>query len=161
MRDGGDLAVDVRDLAFFDPPSLVIEDGGNAHLRWCRYGDRVLLCKQFTEKHLAAVDAEALRRLIRWRLDLPADERERLDEFTAWPLATVTEHSVLIGVLVPPADERFFSIRRNGRRTPRDLFELPGAGAGGPVEAGTLIVLGRLVEAVRRLHGHGVVVNEL
>jgi hypothetical protein len=161
MRDPGDIWVDARDLTFFDPPGLAIESGGNAHLRWCHHEGRVRLFKQFTENHLAAVDAGALAQLIRWRRDLPGRDRDRLDDIAAWPLAAVREHNVLVGVLVPAAGDRFFSMRRNGSRTPRDLFELTGAGDGSPAPAGTLIVLGRFIQAVRRLHAHGVVVNDL
>lgn len=142
---------------------VLIEDGGNAVIDWCRYGEDVYLFKRFREEHRNVVDEAALVRLVLWRRSLPPDRRSRLDTFTAWPRYVVRDGDGRVaGVLIPAAGHRFFRATWDGRLTPRGLYVLLGVGGrpGVPVPE-RIRVLARLIGAVRWLHRCGVVVNDL
>jgi hypothetical protein len=157
-----DDRLDASRLAFFDAAGVVIENGGNAELRWCRHQGVDHLFKQFSPEHRAVVNERNLLRLVRWRRDLPAAVRERLDALTAWPRAAVQLDGALAGVLITAAGPRYFTRRRDGNRTPRALTDLIGAGSpGARVPPETFTVLGRLILAVRWLHAHQVIIDDL
>jgi hypothetical protein len=153
--------VGLDELQIFEPRGIRIDPGGNAVLHSCRHAGREYLFKRFTREHLGDVDDDALLRLVRWRIDLPAADRAQLDEITAWPRYAVRLGDRLIGVLIPAAEVRFLARSRNGTQVPRGLVELPGAGQDGRVPESSFAVLGRLIAAVRWLHRHNVVVNDL
>ena len=154
--------VDRRELRMVIEPSIRIHAGGNARLAFCRYAGQLYLFKDFRPEHRAEVDGSALRRLVDWRAALPPSERDELDSFAAWPRHVVGSGDLIEGVLVPFAEERFLAPAGHALLVPRVLTELDGADEPGrPAPAATVIVLGRLITAVRRLHRHRVLVNDL
>lgn len=153
--------IKIDQLEIFQPHGIRIDPGGNAELHYCRYDGAEYLFKQFTREHRAGMDEAALRRLILWRQRLPAAEQVRLDRLTAWPRHAVRDGDGLAGVLIPVAADRFLTRTRTGLLVPRAVLALDGAGLGRAAPAVTIVVLGRLIEAVRFLHRQNVVVNDL
>jgi len=154
--------VDPRELTIVVEPAIRIHEGGNARLVFCRYAGEPYLFKHFRAEHRTEIDGSALQRLVEWRTALSPADRAELDGFAAWPRRVVGSGRLIEGVLVPFAPERFLAPAGPGLLVPRSLTELDGAGEpGGRAPAATLVVVGRLITAVRRLHRHGVVVNDL
>ncbi|MFC4145119.1 hypothetical protein ACFO0M_02515 [Micromonospora mangrovi] len=158
-----DIRVPQAELRRLVDEDVLIEDGGNAVIYWCEYRQQRYLYKRFREEHRTAVDEAALVRLVRWRRALSPASRTELDQLAAWPRHVVyTDTGQLGGVLMPAAGPRYFRPVRDGRRTPRGLYELIGSPnrPGAPL-AVRVSVLGRLIKVVRWLHRQGVVVNDL
>ncbi|WP_043619863.1 hypothetical protein [Nonomuraea candida] len=162
---------------------VVAEDGGGYHLRpggqasglaLCQVpGVRGrFLCKRYDQETLAGLDEDALLAMVRWRRDLPGQDRRTLDRRCAWPIAAVRgEGGRVVGILVRPAPERMFAGLRD-RLTPRHLDELTRS----PERVRALkehydtryyeppyklAVLGRLLATMQWLHEHGYVVGDL
>jgi hypothetical protein len=154
--------VDRSELEFVTVPGIRIHEGGNARLYFCRYAGEPYLFKDFRPEHRAEVDGPALFRLVDWRTALPPAERGELDRFAAWPRHVVGSGDLIEGVLIPFAEERFLAVAGPALLGPRGLTELDGAEEPGlPAPPATVVVLGRLITAVRRLHRHGILINDL
>ncbi|MEV0129412.1 hypothetical protein AB0H83_13275 [Dactylosporangium sp. NPDC050688] len=141
--------------------------GGNSSLHSCRLRGRPLLFKEYSPEHLKRVNATALGLLVGWRESLPADDRARLDQATAWPRHRVTdEHGRLHGVLMPAAPARFIGRLSWNRPAPRTIGGLTRRSELGIVRAGATpavkrMAIGRAAEAVLWLHRREVIVNDL
>ncbi|NJP94084.1 hypothetical protein HCN51_32400 [Nonomuraea sp. FMUSA5-5] len=140
-----------------------------------------LLFKRYDEETLAGLDEDALLAMVRWRRELPRQDRAALDRRCAWPVAAVRSSTGsdaaphgdgrIVGILIRPAPEQMFVGLRD-RMVPRHLDEL--TRSPDRVEAlreqyGTryyeppykLAVLGRLLSTVQWLHERGYVVGDL
>ncbi|MGW4795274.1 hypothetical protein ACWEPC_22965 [Nonomuraea sp. NPDC004297] len=128
------------------------------------------LFKRYDEETLAGLDEDALLAMVRWRRELPRQDRTRLDRLCAWPVAAVRGDRIS-GILIRPAPEPMFAELRT-RLVPRHLDELTRSPE--RVDAlrehyGTryyeppykLAVLGQLLATVQWLHEQGYVVGDL
>jgi hypothetical protein len=96
-------------------------EGGSATIHRCETVDgKPVVLKRYRVEVLKDLDADALRHLIGWRAQLPVDDRERLMQMCAWPLAAVIDGGAVIGVLMSEAPTKFF-LRRNGGLVPCHL----------------------------------------
>jgi hypothetical protein len=158
----GTGGIEQGELEWVAGGDTVIENGGNAHLRRCRYQGGDFLLKQFTPEYLRVVDESALAALVGWRDGLPALLRAELDQLAAWPRAVVRHDGALCGVLIPFAGDAFLRRDSLGRRTPRSVYDL---GASRTRRAANLDeklrTLGHCVAALLWMHRHGVVVNDV
>lgn len=157
-----------------------LRDGGQTEgLRLCVAPDlETYLFKRYNADTAADVNVPRLLDLIRWRRELPADERAELDARCAWPIAAVGDPDRVEGILVRLADPGMFERRVSPTgavtETPRHLDEL----TRGPERARRiaerygvarayyeppykLAVLGELLGTVTWLHRHGYAVGDL
>lgn len=128
------------------------------------------LFKRYNDETLAGLDEDALLAMVRWRHELPRQERAILDRLCAWPIAAVG-HDRVTGILIKPAPEQMF-VKLRTHLVPRHLDELtrsPERVSALRDHYGTryyeppykLAVLGELLATVQWLHEHGYVVGDL
>jgi len=79
--------------------------GATASVEEVADADPALVLKRFFRPEI--VDADALRRLVRWRLELSELERRQLDHLATWPLATVEEDGGVLGFLMQRVAREF------------------------------------------------------
>lgn len=173
------MIVRVGELTFTgDGP--VLRDGGQTDgLRLCIAPDqRTYLFKRYKSETADEVRVPALHSMIRWRRELPDEERAVLDERCAWPIAVVGTPARAEGILIRLAERSMFEQRTSGSgemtETPRHLDELTRS----PDRARRiaqryevkkayyeppykLAVLGELLDTVTWLHQHGYAVGDL
>jgi hypothetical protein len=92
--------------------------GATAAIEEVKHGDLELVVKRFFRPE--TVDAEALRSLVRWRLELSEIERRQLDRLATWPLATIDNSGRLVGFLmhrVPSEFAQTVRVPSGGQRT--------------------------------------------
>ncbi|MEV0997090.1 hypothetical protein [Nonomuraea sp. NPDC050202] len=156
-----------------DADGYYLRPGGQARsLEPCEVGGVPgrFLFKRYDEETLAGLDEDALLAMVRWRRELPRQDRAALDRRCAWPIAAVGRDRIT-GILIRPAPEQMF-VELRDRRVPRHLDELTRSPE--RVDAlrdhyGTryyeppykLAVLGRLLSTVQWLHEQGYVVGDL
>lgn len=142
-------------------------NGGNSTMSTCTYAATRYVFKEYSEEFRSVVDQNALGRLIRWRDTLPDEDRKHLDRIAAWPRYRIRHNSVLLGVLLPFAPERFFhQTYPDGQYLPNVIANLvrrttsesviPGA----PVHVKTS-ALGNAADVLLWFHRQGVLVNDL
>lgn len=113
------MTVDVDELTELDRVAL----GGTASVWRCLHVGRRRLYKKFDENYRRGLNGTALEELVRFPQSLPEDDRARLLELCAWPLAVVTKGGDIAGILMEPADRDFETSRRD-RMEPRHLTAL-------------------------------------
>ncbi|MEO3876088.1 hypothetical protein ABGB18_45600 [Nonomuraea sp. B12E4] len=168
---------DVVEEADLTPPADVaaysLRPGGQARsLAPCEVSgvSGRFLFKRYDEETLAGLDEDALLAMVRWRRELPREDRATLDRRCAWPVAAVRNDRVT-GILIRPAPERMF-VELRTRLVPRHLDELtrsPERANALRDQYGTryyeppykLAVLGQLLTTVQWLHDQGYVVGDL
>lgn len=145
--------------------------GGTAR-RLCRASNELGasegLLKEYREKSLEELDTPSLEGLVRWRLDLPDEDKKYLDSCSAFPRAMVCQGESVVGILMPQAPAMFMKDHRTKGSQPRTAEELgrernklgrPGAFY---FEAPhKLAILGALLERLVWLHTRGVVIGDL
>lgn len=132
-----------------------------------------LVYKEFTKSH--ADQARSADAAVSFRTTLRQADREDLDRCTAWPRAVVEDKGAVIGLLMPLIPDEFFcaqvdpdtggTIRKplemqwliasDEQRTAARIDLRP------PDKTERLILLGRLVYAIGRLHRHGWVFGDI
>ncbi|MER5775885.1 hypothetical protein ABT144_16645 [Streptomyces sp. NPDC002039] len=156
--DGADVA-----LSSLDPLDKV-GDGGQGEVRTLA-GWPGLLYKSYREPHRVA--GESLAALVSVRFGLRADERDRLDASTAWPLCRVVDAGRVTGFLMneAPASMRWATGDGSTKLTELAFLLRPGKaawqGVVQPSPAERLALMVALVELVDRLHATGLVFGDL
>jgi hypothetical protein len=143
-----------------------IGDGGNSHLELRRHDGQEYVYKRYNDEYLSILNPPALDGLIDWRLGLAEQEQRRLDRLTAWPRHTVCDGTYILGILIPPAESRFWTDLGAGVREPCRLgsfMEIRNDGEYTPGRPASVRrrALGHAVIALLWLHAHGVTVNDV
>jgi hypothetical protein len=154
-------SVPIGDLRPSDTEPLLLEDGGTASVEQVEYAGRRYLFKRYHPEFRAVARTAELDRLIGWGASERRRNRSPLPAIAAWPRFRVHDRDGLAGMLIVPAPDTFFHLRR-----PRTLDLLPDDGDG---QAGDrreklaiqLNAFGHLIEAVLWFHRHDVVINDL
>jgi len=137
-------------------------------------GDHTALAyKEFTSE--VAAQARSAKTAVVFRDWLNPADRDDLDRYTAWPRALVEEKGNVAGLLMPRVPDEFFCRALDPdsgvmKRRPRDMQWLIASTeqrAAAQIDmpdidyTDRLILLGRLVYAIGRLHKHGWVFGDL
>ncbi|WP_283137849.1 hypothetical protein [Rhizohabitans arisaemae] len=176
MDDDVELPLLVDPLRLADPglPDRGLRAGGQADdMRLCTGPDlEQYVYKRYSEDTIAGMREKMLIDMVRWRRELPAEERAELDRRCAWPVAAVGGPGYVQGILIrlaPPAMFEQHTLPDGRTRvSPRHLDVL----TRGPERArriGTtyyeppykLAVLGQLLSTVNWLHTRGYAVGDL
>ena len=148
--------IDLTELEIGDE----IGSGGQAVVYRVRNHHQIL----YKEYRGVRIDPDGIDRLITWRKELGAEDRELLDRSASWPQSRVLDGESTVGVLIPEAPERFKievrgSTRLNevqylafGDRAKKLGLELPGPGERAEVIA-TFADLLELFDRHRIVHG--------
>jgi hypothetical protein len=145
----------------------LIAEGGNSKLYGCTVGGRPSVYKQFDAPYTDKVDFDALAKLVQWPRQLDERRQKHLETISAWPTSIVVTDQGPSGILIPTLPNSMF-YRRNTDTVLRHLDRLGRSPRAAEAlnapfyePPARLMVLGRLISAVRWFHHRSVVIVDV